>query len=389
MILLKIIFWICLFFMVYPFALYPNLLKILTALKKKEKPLKMFSRSWPEITLIISAYNEEAVINEKLDNALSLDYPHDKIKIVVVSDCSSDMTDNIVLRKAKTDKRIKLFRQEDRRGKTAGINAAMKEIKSSLVIFSDANAMYKKDAAYELVKYFKDPSVGYVVGAALYNLQADSLANKSESAYWDRELEMKQMESDLYSVVGGDGAVYAIRRELYWPLDEDDINDLANPLQIVAKGYKGIFNPKAVCFEDSAKDFTREFNRKRRIVNRSFRALSKYILWFNRKDHLQFLFMLFSHKVVRWLNMFFIIGLTATSLILTLTASGVVYNLALFGIGISILCALVGKKYSSLANCPKIFYLFYYYYMVSGAAMLGIFDNLRGKRHVTWDHIRK
>ena len=197
------------------------------------------------------------------------------------------------------------------------------------------------------------------------------------------------MESDFYSVVGGDGAIYAIRKKLYWPLQEDDINDFANPLQIVANGYKGVFNPKAICFEDSAKDFAKEYRRKRRIVNRSFRALFKYIKIFDLIHHRKFLFMLVSHKVLRWFGMFFILGFALSALVLTLNRGGIMYAIGLFGVALSGVLALVGSWLSPKPSCPRLFYLLYYFYLVNIAAMQGIADNFRGRYHVTWDHIRK
>ena len=235
-----------------------------------------------------------------------LEYPREKLEIIVISDASDDNTDEIVRNKIESDHRIRLIRQQQRKGKTAGINLAVQDARGEILIFSDANAIYRKDALYELVKYFKNPQVGYVVGAAVYSQDADSFANQSETAYWNRELTLKQLESDFYSVVGGDGAIYAVRKKLFLPLQDDDISDFANPLQVVAGGYKGVFNSRAVCYEDSADNFAKEYRRKRRIVNRSLRSVLKYIKNFDLIHHRKFLFMLISHKVLRWFGMFFI-----------------------------------------------------------------------------------
>nr|WP_320013645.1 glycosyltransferase family 2 protein [uncultured Desulfobacter sp.] len=389
MFIIEFIFWISCFLVLYPFVFYPLLLKLLAAKSKYKSSLKEFSESWPNVTFIVSAYNEALVISEKLDNALSVEYPENKLEILVVSDASDDGTDKIVLEKAAMDSRIKLLRQNERKGKTAGLNKAMEQVTSDIVIFSDANAMYRPQAFYELTKYFKDQQIGYVVGAALYNENKKNLANKSEGTYWNSELSMKKQESDFYSVIGGDGAIYAIRRELFWPLDEDDINDLANPLQIVANGYRGIFNPKAVCYEDSAETFNKEFIRKRRIVNRSFRAVSKYIRLYDFKKHKRFLFMLISHKVLRWLTMFFVISFTISSLILAIAGKGLIYAIVFCCVVLSAFIAIIGRRFNQNPSCPRIFYLAYYCYMVSLSGMFGIIDNFKGQYHVTWDHIRK
>lgn len=388
MLFFEFAFWVLLLLVVYPFALYVPLLKLLVKGTKKA-PLKCYDKDWPHVTFIISAYNEERIIGEKLDNTLTVEYPWEKLEIFVISDASDDSTDAIVRKKIELDNRIKLIRQEERKGKTAGINLALKEARGEIIVFSDANAIYQKDALVELVKYFKNPHVGYVVGAAVYNQEIKVAVNQCEGIYWDQELSLKQMESDFCSVVGGDGAIYAIRKKLFWPLREDDINDFANPLQIVASGYSGLFNSKAICYEDSAKDFTKEYQRKRRIVNRSFRVFIRYIKNFNLIRHRKFLFMLFSHKVLRWFGMFFIIGFALSALVLTLCGGGYIYTLGFFGVLISGLLAFIGRRFRLNASCPRLLYLLYYFYLVNIAAMLGIVDNCRGRHHVTWDHVRK
>lgn len=390
MIVIKIIFWICLFGVVYPFALYRPLLKLLVSIGSGHKRgMEPVTGSWPKVMFIISAYNEENVIEAKLNNALAIDYPLEKLDIVVISDASDDATDTIVRNKAEQHHNIRLHRQDVRKGKTAGITAALSDATADIIVFSDANAMYETRALKELVKCFNHKEVGYVVGAAVYNQNTENTAFESENVYWDQELEFKQLESDFYSVVGGDGAIYAIRKELFWPLQEDDINDFANPLQIIAKGYKGIFNPNAVCFEDAAEDYSREYSRKRRIVNRSFRAFTRYVRDFDIRRHYKFLFMLISHKVLRWFNMFFLIGVAVTSLGLSVAGSGLVYSFCFAGIVLSLLLALLGKQYNDKRNCPRLLYLLYYFYLVSIAGMFGIIDNFRGRYHITWDHIRK
>jgi len=388
MLVLEILFWVLLFLVVYPFALYQPLLGLLVRGMRKTK-LNSYEKKWPHVTIVISAYNEEAIIAKKLDNTRSLHYPEGHLEIIVVSDASSDGTDALVREKAEIDKRIRLVRQDERKGKTAGLNLALEAAGGEIVVFSDANAMYQRDALYELVKFFINPQVGYVVGAARYNQDETDTDKDCESTYWDQELSLKQIESDFFSVVGGDGAIYAIRRSLYRPLQEDDINDFVNPIQIIARGYRGVFNANAVCYEDTAQDLAKEFRRKRRIVNRTFRALTRYVGEFSLTRHYKFLFMLVSHKVLRWFGMFNIIGLSLISLILGVSGEGLIYGACLLGILLSGSFALVGWPLSLFSNCPKMFSLLYYFYMVNIAAMLGIIDNFRGRYHVTWDHVRK
>ena len=390
MIFFELLFWLCSLAVVFTYALYRPFLAFLVKFGKYRNPASGYDASddLPSVTLVISAYNEAQVIKEKLLNAVATKYPKDKYRVVVISDASDDGTDNIVTELSANHPQISLHRQEQRLGKTAGINAAIEHIDTEIVVFSDANAMYRPDALLELVRPFKDKTVGFVVGAALYNAD-DNFANESESGYWDEELKIKELESKYCSVVGGDGAIYAIRRDLYEPLQVDDINDFANPLQIVAAGYRGIFTPKAICTEDSAEDFQKEYKRKRRIVNRSYRAFSRYWHRFSWSEHRRFLFLLIAHKVLRWFSGYLILISLLCAVLLSMKGVGWIYSLATAAIVTSMLLALIGRHMSRRPNCPKPIYFLYYFYLVNLGAMQGIVDNFRGQKHVTWDHIRK
>ncbi len=383
-------FWMCIFLLIYPYLIYPLLLKIFIKINGTKNEPPPNSNDRPSVTFIISVHNEAQVIEEKLANALALDYPQDRLDIMIISDASDDETDAIVEEWAKKHPPIRLVRQHQRRGKTAGLNAGIRQSTSDIIIFSDANAMYKKDAVSELVKYFAMPDTGYVMGAALYTDASESEASQSEGLYWKFELALKKLETKFHSVVGGDGAIYAIRRELYWPLEDDDINDFVNPLQIVAKGYRGIFNPDAICYEDAGGEFQKEFKRKRRIVNRSWRAVKRYISWFDAGRQFKFLFQLFSHKVIRWFSMAILFVLFVTNLLLTVYSQGLFFKIAFIGQVAMIVAALLGAYLDSKGkSIPKLIYLPYYFFLVNYAALLGIWDESRGIKHVVWDHVRE
>ncbi len=390
MLILKITFWLLAFLLVYPYLIYPALLKLLIKLGFHAGQLAENIAELPRVTFIISAYNEEAVIGEKLRNTLEIDYPTDKFEVIVISDACDDRTDEIVNEWAEKDPRIRLVRQNERRGKTAGLNKGVAAASGDFIVFSDANAMYKRDAVRELIKYFVTPEVGYVMGAALYTDTEDGGESaESEGLYWQFELMLKKLESEFYSVVGGDGAIYAIRRELFFELRDDDINDFVNPLQIVAKGYRGIFNPRAICHEDTAEDFSKEFKRKRRIANRSWRAVKRTIGWYRFPRDAKFLWELVSHKVIRWFSMPMIIALFLITLALALFTQNIFYEVALAGqiylFAAAFLGAYLDKKQSVI---PKLVYLPYYFYFVYYAAMLGIWDERKGIKHAVWNHVR-
>ena len=390
MIVLEYIFWVLVVLLVYPYLIYPALLKLMIKLGLRAGEPQSDSSNLPRVTFMISAYNEEAVIDEKLRNTMALDYPADKFEVIVVSDACDDRTDDIVREWSAKDARIKLVRQNERRGKSAGLNHGVAAATGDVIVFSDANAMYKNDAIRELVKYFGDAKVGYVMGAALYNQsEGDTEATESEGLYWKFELLLKKLESEFYSVVGGDGAIYAIRKGLFFPLRDDDINDFVNPLQIVSKGYRGIFNEKAICYEDAAEEFGKEFKRKRRIANRSWRAVKRTIGSYGILRDAPFLWELVSHKVIRWFSMPMIILLFLITLALVISSQNVFYTVALAAQIYMFAATFIGAKLDAQQqSIPKLIYLPYYFYLVYYAAMLGIWDERKGIKHAVWNHVR-
>lgn len=385
--MLVLVFWLSALLVVYPYTIYPLLLRFLARLS----PVRGERRErvdLPRVTLVISAYNEEAVIAEKLHNTLALSYPVDSLDVIVVSDASSDRTDEIVQEVSAREPRVRLLRQNERRGKSAGLNSAVEAARGELVVFSDANALYEANSIGELVHDFADPQVGYVVGAQLYGDAKGNRAAESEGLYWKLEVLLKRLESDYYSVVGGDGAIYAIRRHLYRELRDDDISDFVNPLQIVASGYRGRFNAKARCFEAAGETFGKEFRRKRRIVNRTWRAVRRYGGLLKLRDHRRFVFMLCSHKVIRWFALPFVIIAWAANTVLLGESS--FYLLTWGAITGSVMVAGVGAILDRLGRSqPRLVSVLYYFYLVNLAGILGIWDEWRGVRHATWDHIRK
>ncbi|WP_235937698.1 glycosyltransferase family 2 protein [Marinobacter caseinilyticus] len=339
----------------------------------------------PSVTLIISCYNEAVVIAEKLENALNLDYPKDKLRILLVSDGSDDGTDDIV--RGFLSEQVDLIRQEGRLGKTMGLNLAMEKVASEIVVFSDANALYDTDAIRKLVRNFADRRVGYVVGAALYTDAHEGASAKSENLYWRYELAIKTMESRLHSVVGGDGAIYGIRSELWEPLQQKDINDFVNPLQIISKGYRGIFEPEARCYEETAGDFGREIARKERIVNRSIRGLMRVKTAMNPAKVGIFAWEVISHKLLRWLIPAFLVVGISGSAVLALAHVRVFQALTLGGLLILSL-ALVGHCKGDKNQLAVWVSVPYYFVMVNLYALRGIVRALKGETQVVWSSAR-
>ncbi len=269
--MLELIFWLSGAVVAYVYVGYPLLLKLahLAFGRAPSHPPAVE----PPVTLVISAFNEEASIREKLENTLQLDYPADRLQVLVVSDASDDRTDDIVREFA--GRGVRLLRMAERGGKTVGLNAAIREASGDVVVFSDANAMYRRDALRRLSAPFADRTVGAVVGESTYH-DSETASEASESLYWKYETAIKRLESETGSVVGGDGAIYAIRRGLYVPMRADALSDFVNPLQIVKSGHRCLYEPAAQSVEKAAEGFDREFRRKVRIVNRAWRAMLEH-----------------------------------------------------------------------------------------------------------------
>lgn len=343
----------------------------------------------PTVTMIISAYNEEKDIEEKLLNAFSLDYPSEKLVIMVVSDGSTDRTDDIV--RSFKDRGVVLVRPAERRGKTSGLNLALTNVSSEIVVFSDANAMYDRFAIRCLVRHFADEKVGYAVGYARYDNAAETAAGSSEGAYWNIEVKIKEWESAFSSVVGGDGALYAIRSHLYEPLQETDINDFVNPLQIVARGYRGIFDAEAWCTEKPAGQFDKEFSRKVRIANRSFNGLLRVPAACNPLKVGGFAWQLISHKLLRWFSPFILCTHVAAALAAADTHALVGIPAFCFVViyGLVAALALAGWWQDKRSRTSTLFYIPYYFVLMNVASSIGVIMRLRGKVISIWETVRE
>lgn len=374
----EFILWACLVLLVYIYFGYPFVLTLLAGLSKNVRD--SVDLPGPSVTLLISAYNESQVIAAKMDNALALEYPRERLEILVISDASDDGTDEIVQLYSQSG--VRLVRQQLRMGKTAGLNLGVAQASGQILVFSDANAMYQPDAIRQLVRHFANPKVGYVVGnARYYEKGTETPSAESEGLYWKLETYLKKKESLFDSVVGGDGAIYAIRRELFTPLLPTDINDFLNPLQIIARGYRGVFEPAAVCYEEAAEQFSQEFRRKVRIISRSLNALRRMPAVLNPLKNPRHWFLLVSHKLLRWLAPFFMILLFISSLVLW--RFPVYRTVALLQV-IFYVMAIVGWIWEPKNKIGKVFSLAFYFCMVNLASLIGCVKCLRGDLSGQW-----
>ena len=378
--MLELSFWLLAALVVYVYVGYPMLLFALT--RKHELPRHGNGELRPNVTLLISAFNEEDCIAEKLDNSLRLDYPKKLLEIIVISDASSDRTDDIV--RGYGDRGVKLLRMDDRGGKTLGLNAGVERAEGEMIVFSDANAMYQADAIKVLMQSFSDSRIGAVIGESSY-LKPDSDSGRSESLYWRYETTIKQLESLGGSVVGGDGAIYAVRKSLYRPMSADALSDFVNPLQVVQAGYRCVYEPNAVSYEETAGEFGKEYRRKVRIVNRAWRALIRMRAMLNPVRFGGFSLKLLSHKLFRWWVPFMLVAAFGINVILatrqpvytaTLAVQTVFYLLAIVG--------FVGRK----KDQHSLFRVPFYFCLVNIASATGLIEAILGKSYTTWTTAR-
>lgn len=365
----------CLAVMLYVYVGYPVLMWALVRIRGA-KPVRADEQYRPTVTLVISAFNEAPVIRAKILNALELDYPAELLDIVVVSDASDDGTDAIV--EGIGLSRVKLWRQAARMGKTAGLNAVMPNLTSEIVVFSDANAIYERTAVSALVRNFADPDVGCAVGEARYTQDTRSAAGRGENAYWSYEIRLKRMESAWGSMVGGDGAIYAIRRRLWRTLPTNTINDFLNPLQIVDAGYRAVYEGAAICYEEPADNVRREVQRRIRIVSRSWAAIFLVPSVLNPFRTGLFAFSLISHKVLRWFSALWLAGIVVGA------AATTISWLLAHETPVLLTAFIVGAGALMLPPTRRLLAVGTYFFLVQAASMVGVVKGTVGATSGVW-----
>jgi len=320
----------------YSYAAYPALLWLMG--RFRPAPKRPHVEAWPTLSISVPVYNESAQIRDLLDSLLALDYPRDRLQIVVVSDASDDGTDAIVEEYA--DRGIELFRQPERRGKTAAENAVRSRLTGDIVVNTDASIRIPPPSLKRLVAWFEDPGVGLVSGRDLSVGRASGDRNAGESGYVGYEMWVRDLETRMGGIVGASGCFYAIRSQLHNELVPAALSrDFAAAMITRERGFRAISEPQAVCFVPRTRDLRREYVRKVRTMTRGMETLffKRHLL--NPLRFGLFGWKLFSHKICRWLTPWGVVamlaGLAAVSpqvpaarLVLILAAAPVVATVA-------------------------------------------------------------
>lgn len=372
------VFWGSVLLVVYPYIGYPTVLWIAARFAaRRGRPV---GGGTPAVTLLISVYNEADVMDEKLQNTLALDYPADRLEIAVVSDGSTDDTHAIASRYAHRG--VQLWVYSGRIGKSACLNHAVARARGEVVVFSDANSRYHPRAVRELVAPFADPTVGFVTGRTAYRSRPGERLSGSIGAYAKLETVIKRLESRVGSCVGADGAIFAIRRSLFRPLQATDINDLVTPLDIVEQGFRGELNEEAWCSEETAGGDGQEFRRQVRITNRTIRALARRSRLLNPFRYGVFSLQVASHKWARLVVPFGLLGALSASGFLALEQGGYA---VLFGAQAAMYgAALLVSRFVIEGGWAAVFRGVSAFLVVNCAILYGWGAYMRGETHVVW-----
>jgi len=376
----RIAFWLAGFLLFYVYAGYPLVLALIGLFVRRKRPEPGYS---PLISVLIAAYNEENAIERKLQQTLALEYPADKVEVLVLSDCSTDRTDEIV--KSYPDARVRLVRMPERRGKTHAQNQGIKQAKGEVVIFSDATAIYHSKALAYLACNYQDQSVGAVSGRYQYFDPGDqSPTGLGSVAFWNYENLIKKLQSRIKTITGCCGCIYSVRKAAYTDLADDVISDLVQPLQAIKKGYRVLFEDRALAYEETTQSTKEEFAMRVRVVTRAMRGLLSVSDLLKPWKFPWPAFQLWSHKVLRWMVPLFLITMFVANLLLldspvyrfTLAAQLLVYGAAI----VNMLVPL-HRKWKPL-GIPLFFCT------LNAAALVSMIEICRGRKYVTWQTVR-
>ena len=378
---MEIVFWSCLAALFYTYLGYPLLLVAISCLRAK---VVLSADIMSSVTVIITAYNEERHLGAKLENTLALDYPKALLEVIVASDCSSDRTDHIVQEYAKRG--VQHHRQPQRLGKTAAQNAAVELAHGEIILFSDATTLYQPDVLRALMPNFADPSVGCVAGRLVYVDQTDSSVGRGARSYWNYESFIKQHESRVCSLIGASGCLYAVRRSAYVPLYHEACSDFIIATKMVEQGLRAVYEPKAVCTEETNQQAGRELKMRVRVIAQTFTDLWRHRNMLNPLKSGFYAVQLISHKIMRYLVPLFLIAILLASAILAFGSP--FYLIAFVAQLASYTAAFAAWMLERAGVHSRLLALPQYFVLTNVASIVACYQFLRGERYAHWEPIR-
>jgi len=386
---ISILFWVFLFVIFYSYIGYGIVLYIIVKIKRLFiKSTQSFSPEYlPEVTLMVAAYNEKDYIRQKIDNCLALDYPTEKLHIFFVTDGSDDGTPEIIAQY----NRVKLFHQEGRAGKISAVNRVMPMVQSPITIFCDANTMLNVEAIRKIVRHFQFLETGCVAGEKrIFNKEKESASGAGEGIYWKYESLLKKLDSELQTVVGAAGELFALRTALFEPTEKNAIiEDFVISLRIAQKGYKVVYETEAYAMETSSENVKEELKRKIRICAGGIQSVVWLKALLNPFQYGWLSFQYISHRVLRWtITPLFLLLLMPLNIALAANAGGI-YTLILLGQVVFYSSAFLGWYLQNRAIKVKALYIPYYFFIMNYAVYLGFFRYINGQQKVTWERAER
>lgn len=388
-----IFFWIAFAVIFYTFIGYGIVLYFLIVVKRlvsgRKKQAYPPEENWPAVSFLVAVFNEEYIIEEKIQNSLSLDYPAHLIQYVFVTDGSSDGSPDVIKRYPQ----IKLLHRPERNGKLAAMERAIEYTNGEILIFSDANTILNNECIKEICKHYSDKKTGAVAGEKKVLSGKEDDAAGSESMYWKYESKLKEWDSELYSVVGAAGELFSVRKSLYVPVPKSSLlDDFMISMRIAEKGYKIVYEPKAYAVEYSSANIKEEYKRKLRISAGGIQS----IVWL-RKLLLPFpqpvlWFQYVSHRVLRWtVTPFLMIALLLVNFAIVFNAGTpvTIYHLILVLQLLFYSLALAGWYFENKSIKVKALFIPFYFCMMNTAVIMGIFRFFSGKQSVKWDKAKR
>jgi cellulose synthase/poly-beta-1,6-N-acetylglucosamine synthase-like glycosyltransferase len=370
---LEIVFWVALGLIAYAHLGYPLLLWGLARVFGEDEPAAEWRGDLPPVTLIVPAYNEQDVIERRIANALELDYPRERLQLIVASDGSVDRTVDLA-RAAGADRVLEL----PRGGKVAALDAAVREAEGRVLAFSDANALWRPDALRRLIDRLADERVGYVCGQVRF---LGGEGGNQEGLYWRYEMAVRRLESSLAGVTAGNGAIYAVRREAYLELDPSRGQDISFPFELTKRGWRAAYEPGALAEERMAPTVEGEFRRKRRMMWGLWDVMLKWGMLDPRGYGLGYAFEIVSHRLLRYLTPW--LHILALGANLALLGRGGLYTATLV-LQLGLLVAAALGRYLPLLP----FRVAYYYVTVTASIAAGLWDRLRaGAVPIGWEKV--
>lgn len=392
MMALEIIFWLFLFLIFYAYLGYGILLWFLVKVKEffSGSPKSVGGETYePEVTLFVAAYNEKDFIAAKMENSLALDYPREKVRYVWVTDGSDDGTPDLLRRYEG----VEVYHQPERAGKIAAMNRGMQFVKTPVVIFSDGNTMLGKESIRRIVKMFSNPKVGCVSGEK--RIFSKDTAAATEGIYWKYESTLKKLDARLYSVVGAAGELFALRTELFTPVERDTLlDDFIISLRIAMKGFTIQYDPEAYAIENPSANVREELKRKIRISAGGIQSVIRLRQLLNPFRFGTLSFQYISHRVLRWtlaplgLPLIFLCS-AALCLAGEFFNPGNVYAWLFWGQVIFYMMALLGWYLEEKKIKVKILYIPYYFFIMNLAVYLGFIRYMRRQQSVNWERAKR